>query len=246
MKVHLQIKVIAQNVNAIVGDAALETKMNILTVGIVMLLGAFITLLFLAPLNPTLLTFGAYALIIGIYVTLFGLAEIAADKKSLQASKKKIILLALSVIAIGLTIPYSVWTVITPNWAFSVTTDKSTYELGEPVQIIVTLENLGFITHSFTSAVSDPVAVQILREPSSEVWYSHPFHIVTDFTIAPHQSLERTFTWNQTNTSNPGLWNQTYIPGTYFIEAFIPNPQSELIGYDPLFRARANINITST
>ena len=224
----------------------METKINVLTVGIVVLLGGFIMLLFFAPLNPTLLTFGAYSFIIGIIVTLLGLVEIATDKKSLQASKKKIILLALSVIAIGLTVPYSVWTLITPNWAFSVTTDKSTYELGEPVQIKVTLENLGFIDHSFTSAVSDPIVVQILREPYSEVWYSDPFPIKTEFTIPSHQSLERTFTWNQTNTSNPGLWNQTYMPGTYIIKAFIPNPQFESFLYEHHFKAQTSINVTST
>jgi hypothetical protein len=228
-------------------EKALETKINVLIAGVVMLLSGFIALLFLAPLSPTLLAFGAYALIIGIIVTLFGLVEIATDKKSLQAIKKKIILIALTVIAVGLTVPSSVWTVTTPNWAFSVTTDKSTYELGEPVQIKVTLENLGFITHSFTSAVSDPVAVQVLSEPHSEVWYSSPFPIVTEFTISPRQSLERTFTWNQTNTSNPELWNQTYMPGTYAIKAFIPNPHSELVwDYDALFRAQTNINVTST
>ena len=211
-----------------------------------MLLGGFILLLFLAPLSPTLLSFGAYALIIGIIVTLFGLVEIATDRKSLQTIKRKIIFIALIAIAIGLTVPYSVWTVITPNWAFSVTTDKSTYELGEPVQIRVTVENLGFIAHSFTSAVSDPVAVQILRKPYSEVWYGDPFPTVTEFTISPHQSLERTFAWNQTNTSNPGLWNQTYMPGTYIIKAFIPNPRFGPVPYNPLLIAQTSINVTST
>ena len=40
----------------------METKMNVLIAGVVMLLGGFILLLFLAPLSPTLLSFGAYAL----------------------------------------------------------------------------------------------------------------------------------------------------------------------------------------
>lgn len=224
----------------------METKVNVLIVGIVMLLGGFTVLLFLATLSPTLVFFGALALVGGINVTFIGFVEIATDKKPLQVSRRKIIFLALSVIVIGLTLPYSVWAVVTPNWSFSVTTDKSTYELGEPVQIRVTLENLGFITHSFTSAVSDPVVVQILWERYHEVWYSNPFHIVTEFTVTPHQSFERTFTWNQTNTSNPGLWNQTFMPGTYIIKALIPNSQSELIEDDPLFRTQTSINITST
>jgi hypothetical protein len=80
----------------------------------------------------------------------------------------------LIVVVIGLVAPYSVWAIIIPRWSFSIITDKSTYELGEPVQIKVTLQNVGSITHSFTSAVSNPLVVQILRHPHSEVWYSKP------------------------------------------------------------------------
>lgn len=211
-----------------------------------MLLSGFIVLLFLAYLIPTLVNFGAFALVVGILVTFGSFVEIATDKESLQTSKKKIIAAAMIVTAIGLTVPYSVWAITVPRWSFSVTTDKSTYELGEPVHIRVTLENLGYITHSFTSAVSDPIVVQILWEGRHEVWYSNPFHIATKFTIPTHQLIERFFTWNQTNTSNPWMWNQTYKSGPYTIKAFIPNPQSDLIWYEALFRAQTSINITST
>lgn len=178
-------------------------------------------------------------------MTLFGLVEIGADRESLQASKRKIILLALIVIAAGLTVQYSVWAVVAPNWAFSVTTDKRTYELGEPVQITVTLENLGFIDHSFTSAASNPVVVQILWGPW-EVWYSYPFYIVTDFTVAPHQSLERTFTWNQTNTSNPQVWDQTYRPGTFVTRVWIPRSKVVYSPFHSHFSAETSIDITSS
>ena len=212
-----------------------------------MLLGGFIILLFLAPLNPTLVSFGAFAFVVGINVTFIGFVEIATDKTSLQASKRKIILLALSVIAIGLTIPYSVWTVITPNWAFSVTTDKSTYELGEPIQIGVTLENLGFIEHSLTSGVRDLAVISISSREFGHVWYNcmHIFDwIDTQFTVPPHQSLERTFIWNQTNINFP---EEEIEPGTYWIEAFIPKGESNRpIEVDNLFWTSTSINITST
>lgn len=230
----------------------LETKVKVLILGISMLLGGLIVLLFLAYLNPTLVNFGAFAFIVGILVTFGGLVEIATDKKSLQTSKKKIIAVALVVIAIGVAVPYSAWIIVVPNWSFSVTTDKSTYELGEPVHIRVTLENLGYIEHSFTSAVSDAVVVRILFQEiylkrDYYVWYSNPALIVTEFTVSTRQPFERTFTWNQANTLSPQFWNQTYMPGTYKIEAFIPNPQYEpMSDYNPLFRARTSINITST
>ncbi len=146
----------------------LETKVKVLIVGIVVLLAGFIIFLFLAPLNSALISFGAYAMVLGFIVTLIGFVEVATDKESLRATKRKIILLALIVIAIGLTVPYSVWAIITPiytpNWAFSVITDKPTCELGEPVQIRVTLENIGFIYHSFTSSSSHPVVVVIYTQ----------------------------------------------------------------------------------
>lgn len=242
-------KVITQNVNSIIGEVALETKVEILILGIVVLLAGFIMFLFLGSFNSAFVSFGAYAIIIGFIVTLFGFVEIGTDKASLRASKRKIILLALIAVAAGLAVQYSVWTVVTPNWAFSVTTDQLTYELGEPVHIVVTLENLGFIAHSFTSAVSNPVVVQIrCRILYTNVWYSHPFLVVTDFTVAPHQFLERTFTWNQTNTANPQMWNQTYMPGTYVVRAWIPHAHAQWI-YDPYyshFSAETRINITSS
>lgn len=226
----------------------METKVQVLILGIVVLLAGFIMFLFLGSFNSALVSLGAYAIIVGFIVTLFGFVEIGTDKASLRASKRKIIVLALIVIAAGFTVQYLVRTVVTPNWSFTIATDKSTYELGEPVQINVTLKNLGLITHSFKSATKDPVVVQILLKRlnnpfSLEVWYSNPYHEATEFTIPSHQSLERTFTWNQTNRSNPWFSNQTEIPGTYTIRAIIPNPQTEFVLDKPLFLAQTSIEI---
>mgnify|MGYP000371381594 CR=1 FL=1 len=220
----------------------METKVDVLIIGIVMLLSGFTALLFLAPLHPTLVSFGALAFVVGINMTFIGFVEVATDKKSLQVSKRKIILLALSVVVIGLTVPYSVWAVITPNWAFSVTTDKSTYELGEPVQIKVTLKNLGFIEHSLTSGFKDLVIVSISNREFQNIWYNgrHIYDwIDTQFTVPAHQSLEKTFIWNQTNINFP---EKEIEPGTYWIEASIPDSDAPT----PLFYAYTTINITST
>jgi len=219
-----------------------------------MLLGGFIVLLFLAYLSPTLVNIGAFAFIIGMLVTFGSLVEIATDKKSLQPNKKRIIGFALIVIAVGITLPYSVWVIIVPRWSFAVFTDKSTYKLGEPVQIRVKLENLGFVTHSFTCAISDPVYFSITRKGGyyNHVWYSkYPDRTTTYFTVSSHQTLERTFTWNQTNIYHP---EKEIDPGKYSIEAFIPKPQPPFqeIWYDPplwddpIFYAKIYINITST
>jgi len=226
----------------------LDTKVKFLIFGISLLLGGFVVLLFLAHVIPTLVTFGAYAFIIGMLATFGSLVEIATDKKSLQLNKKRIIGIALIVIVVGLTLPYSVWAITVPRWSFTVTTDKSTYKLGEPVQIRVKLENLGFITHSFTCAISDPVLFTITQkgEYYNLVWYSKYNKTTTYFTVSSHQTLERTFTWNQTNIYQP---EKKLEPGTYIIKAFIPRPQADFFSEmerDPLFYARTSINITST
>lgn len=78
-----------------------------------------------------------------------------------KLSKKKVLLLTLGVMIISTTVTHSVWTIVTPRWSFIVSTDKSNYRLGEPVRITASLKNMGFITHSFTSGVSDPIVVEI-------------------------------------------------------------------------------------
>jgi len=182
----------------------------------------------------------------------FAIDFLISDRKW---SRKKVLFVTLSVMIIAIIASHSVWTVVTPRWSFSVTTDKSTYKLGENVQITVTLKNLGLIEHSFTSSLSDPVAVSVEMvhdNPTltTQAWYS-PYHPdATEFTVASHQSLERTFTWNQTWTTNLWLWNQTQtrVPGEYIIRAFIPKVQKgwPAILSDHLFAAYKTITITGS
>jgi len=159
-----------------------------------------------------------------------------------KLSRRKILLLTFSVMGIAVVFTQSVWVIVTPKWSFSVTTDKSTYELGENVQITVSLENLGFIPHSFTSSISGPIVVSVsLYE--SQVWYS-PFHWnKTEFIIHPNQSLKRTFTWNQSNIHFP---EEKIKPGTYLIEAFIPSANWKGGRSQLLLHAWKCINITAT
>jgi hypothetical protein len=217
----------------------LETKVQFLILGISMLLVGFIVLLFLAYLTPTLVNFGAFAFIIGMLVTSGSLVEIATDKKSLQLNKKRIISIALIVIAIGLAVPYSAWTIVVPNWSFSVSTDKSTYRLGKDVEITVTLRNMGFITHSFKSEVKVIYVSIRNRSTGIHVWYSS-YHLQDMvFSLEPNQILQGNFLWNQTNIHQP---EEEIEPGEYRIEARIP--ESDWDNY--LFWAKTYINITST
>ncbi len=69
-------------------------------------------------------------------------------------------ILACAFIAIVALAIYATSSVLTPTWVFELITDKASYSLGENVQIIVTLENHGFISHSIT-ATADPVVVAV-------------------------------------------------------------------------------------
>ena len=160
-----------------------------------------------------------------------------------RLSRKKLLLLTFGVMIISNAVTHSVFTVVSPRWSLSVYTDKNTYRLGENVQITVTLENLGFITQSFKSSISGPIAVSIEYGILSQVWYS-PYNLNrTEFTIAPHQTLERTFVWNQTNIHYP---EKEIEPKTYTVKACVPS-----FPYDPftgpsIFWESTSINITST
>ena len=164
---------------------------------------------------------------------------------------KKILLVAIGVMLISAIFTHSVWTIVTPRWSFSVSTDKSTYRLGEDVRITVSLRNMGLISHSFRSASSSPVVVsveyQYTENPTRryQVWYSSISRSVTEFSVRPEEILERNAIWNQTNTANPWSWNQTYMPGTYWINAFIPKDTAEPLYFDKLFSAWTTMNVTS-
>jgi len=160
-----------------------------------------------------------------------------------KLSRKKLFLLFLGASIISAIVTHSVWIVVTPRWAFSVTTDKNTYRLGESVQITVSIENRGFIAHSFKSSISDPIVIFIRTSFLTYVWYT-PYHYnITEFTVFPNQRLERTFVWNQTNIYHP---EKEIEPATYYIGAHIPGSSFEpFIDYES-FRAWASINITST
>jgi len=163
-------------------------------------------------------------------------------------SRRRILLLTFGVMSMALVSSQSIWVIITPKWSFSVSTDKSTYMLGETVMISMSLKNMGFITHSFKSKVTNPVMISIERlygdNPTvrRQVWYS-PYQLEeTECSAEPNRVLQRNFLWNQTDIHLP---ERDIESGTYYIIAFIPDAQS--VGWGSrLFYTYTMINITST
>lgn len=195
--------------------------------------------------NPFFLAFAyivAFALLFAFaYDFLIGVSKL---------SGKKVFLLTFGVMAMAIMVTQAVWTFVTPSWTFSVSTDKTTYRLGEAVNIQASLKNTGFITHSFKSLVSDPVIIDIEYEyPKNPtitfyVWYNPIHQSITEFSIESAKSLERSFIWNQTNAYSPE--NKIEL-GVYRITAFIPSDDpNKGIGGNYLFVAGTRINITAS
>lgn len=176
----------------------------------------------------------AYPCVLAIFVPL-----LTGDGKF---TTKKILLLTTSITITAIAVTNLVLIVVTPKWSFSVTTDKSSYEVGEDVKITVSIKNLGFIAHSFESAISDPAMVSI--EHQYQVWYSPFQRSITEFSIGPKESLETILIWNQTKLVNI-QFGEEIEPGSYVIEAFTPRASSFHISSNPLFYAETSINITS-
>lgn len=158
------------------------------------------------------------------------------------------LLLGLTLLVIVAFTIYATWFVLTPNWVFGLSTDKSSYKVGERVQITVTLENHDFVSQSITSPTANPVVVAVYARAltvTTQMWYSPYLLNETSFSILPGQALVRTFVWNQTSSSNPEFWNTTYMVGPYLIEAFIPKSRDFDVS-SRLFNAYVCINVTAT
>lgn len=172
-----------------------------------------------------------------------------------RVARRMIVLLMSSMVTIGGVVMHTAWTVVAPTWSFSVSTDKSTYTLGEEVRITTSLQNPGFITHSLRSALADPVVVSVEHQPTEnptstiQVWYSPHRWETAQFSVAPSHSLKRDFIWNQTNTANPWFWDDIYMSGTYQVVAFIPDAEAEYLspfGAHMLLIAFAVFNVTAS
>lgn len=192
----------------------------------------------------------SYVLIAAVILSGFAAYSLYASGKV----RTRKLLLGLTLLVVVALAIYATWSVLTPSWSFEITTDKPVYTLGENVQITVTLKNKGYVSHSFTAAVDNPVLVSIeYVNPNNptvkyQVWYTPYQKSETTFTVSPNQPFTRTCTWNQTDIQGWQFWNTTYMAGTYYIEAFIPKKEESfpIISDHALFLAWVYINVTAT
>lgn len=187
-----------------------------------------------------------------IFTFVFALDHLLSDQR---LSWRKFLVLIFGLIIASSGVTHAAWVIGTPKWSFTVSTDKSIYPLTEDVHITVTLTNLGYIPHSFSSIVGPPVIVEVWNtyyiadspEEGLEMWYTVPLNqSQTTLTIPPEQSLTRTFVWNQTVIYPESSVRVT--PGTYVVDAFVPDPRfyPSLSSYLPPFWAETYINVTAT
>ena len=161
-------------------------------------------------------------------------------------SRKKLVIVAIF-LSILVGVPWTVWVIVTPNWLFYVTTDKPVYNVGELIQITVTLENRGYISHSFTAPISEPIMIKIgYQEGWMTVWWSPYTRNSTTFALLPNQKLTRTFVWDQTDIVYSAPHNHTRKSGKYIIRAYIPRTDDVHSSYDYIFFDDATrFNITT-
>jgi hypothetical protein len=108
--------------------------------------------------------------------------------------------------------------------------DKNVYVAGEPVNITVSLKNVGCLSQSLATSIADRVFVWIktdiwvdggsgMRMVQTLAWVS-PFNIEDSmFTVASGQSLMKTILWDQSWYAG---WNRTGFPGRYYVSAVVP------------------------
>jgi len=158
--------------------------------------------------------------------------------------------LAIAVVVLAFVFTASgVWIVVTPNWSFKVTTDKTAYAPGENITITVTIENLGYIAHTFKSSITNPVVVMAhCVDNPFPLWWTPIQYNETEFTVAPNQLLRRTFVWSQTWAA--GLGGAARAGEIYDLEAFVPTSDDVfmdvMIAENRVFSGWTSINITAT
>lgn len=147
---------------------------------------------------------------------------------------RKLTVLAV-VLALIFIVPYSAYAIITPNWSFSVSTDKTVYGLGENVTITATLTNNGLITHSF-STDTYPVYVAFYVEPLllSPVWGHSVSLSQAELSLAPGRSIKLSVVWNQTTIVLVGEEHKQLPanPGNYLVLVEVLNNSHDVVFFE--------------
>ena len=153
-----------------------------------------VTVIFLGiyRLNPLVFVFVGTVAAVGIQSYFYAMYKYFKQKKL-----KKLTVLAV-LLALFFITPYTVYAIITPNWSFTVSTDKSVYKLGENVTITATLTNYGYITHSFTTIETSAwIRFYVRTDYWDTAWRCLMQWNETDFSLASKQTIEKTVIWNQ-------------------------------------------------
>lgn len=164
---------------------------------------------------------------------------------------KKLVALSLLLPAVTLG-SYTYFGATTPNWVFTLATDKSSYVVGENVQITVTLKNRAFLSQSVASSVNSSFVVRILPVDYSSMtaWCAPYQYSETILSARSGESIVRTYVWNTTDIANLYL-RDIYVGRelvSYWIWVSMPqkgpcevaNPE-----FDTPFIASVNINVTA-
>jgi hypothetical protein len=154
------------------------------------------------------------------------------------------VLIVILVLVLGVMLSFF-WVLLTPKWSFTIATNKAFYSIGEDVQITVSLKNMGYLPQSITTAFTSPIIVSV-EQYSAQAWFAPPHVEIsqTTFTLAPDQSLTRTFVWNGSGQ------NQERHSGIYSVKAAISSASAVAMSdvdteHGRQFYAHIAINITA-
>ncbi|HUK84229.1 MAG TPA: BsuPI-related putative proteinase inhibitor [Candidatus Acidoferrum sp.] len=102
----------------------------------------------------------------------------------------------------------------------TMTTDKTTYSLGEPVNLTLTITNISTQTISFTHSGYD-FDFQVTNDTNSQVYRWSNFKafpdIVTISQLQSGENISANFTWLQTCNFDVSVQDDPVSPGTYNI-----------------------------
>lgn len=179
--------------------------------------GVIVIFLGIYRLNPLVFIFVGTVAAVGIQSYFYAMYKYFKQKKL-----KRLTILAVCLALIFIT-PYTAYAIITPNWSFTVSTDKSIYKLGENITITATLTNHGYITHSITTSETSTWIRFCARKASWDLWWSLTQLNETEFSLASKQTIKKTVIWSQTVWKNS--WTNKMVPlnetGDYYVCAEI-------------------------
>lgn len=116
--------------------------------------------------------------------------------------------------------------VFNETFKLSMLLNKTTYALGEPVKITLTLTNIGDKNVTIHHGWGVPLNYFVLNLTGSDIYNSQWLTIVptvrVETTLEPNMSIEKSFTWKQVSIDYPlrNFQEHPVSTGTYYIMGF--------------------------